>query len=1411
MIATLMERHLPLMPNLPVHPSGAAQRPHGRTRPPWGRWAGVLALLAVALSAPAASFFTDFNSGLPVGASVYGNSSIVASGGYTNSGYLQLTAAVTSQNGGFVITNDLDNGDPVYGFTAQFKAYMGGGNAADGISFNFAPDLPFSTITEDGAGTGLSVEFDTFSNSATDEVGIDVRANGGIVLTQPFSGLRPGVWVDVTIQLHPDATLDVYYDGFHAYTNVYTGLVLPFSAGHFGFGARTGGSDDNQWIDNLSLTTYTNQPAFVDYYYPYGRAVRADAPLEIVLTDYVTAVDTNTLVLKLNGTTVVPTVVTQAPPQTMIYYYPPPTALYAGGSSNTVTLTYADNANPTPGTTTFTYGFTAATYGTLTNPAAPALVSPNPGFNLRISQIDANLGPTLQRAESQLANLLIDPSTGLPFANQATVASFAEPAVINYSTQGGQGDFATEPANSIPGLPGALPDTTPTGDTNAAMEVVTYLYLPVGLHTLGVNSSDGFRLSLGASPDIFTPAAMAYDGVRAAADNTISFAVTNAGYYPFRLLYFVGGLELVNPTTDNPSLEFFSVDALGNKTLINDTTAPAYVAAYRPAVTLPYVRSVNPAPASTAVPHTSSLDATLVDGSLGVMTNTINLWLNGTAVSPTISSNAGLTTVHFQPASLALNSSNWVQLAFTDAGANRRTNVWSFVVENILQQLWTIPPAATSGDANWPKWVTTGSTERGLAYNPKTGHVLLVSRSAVTGGPGAKGGIAILDGTTGAFLGTMDVSLSTASGVGTYILNMIGVTEDGVIYVCNLTVSGGTALQVYRWSSETNAQQLVWNANPLGGRCGDDFRIQGSGAGTRILVSGNATTNALPLLTTADGTNFTSTLISVSGLGTLPTGGFFRLGLAFGCGDTFYGQTTGYPLKYCAFNEPPSTVGALLTSYGIVAYDSTLSLGPIGVDLMNQRLIGDETSGGTGTTHSMNLYDLSTFTTSGNNNPIDHKVFATSTGSFGTGSVDFTPDGTRVYTLDTANGIIAFSLSPKIGAPVICAQPRTNIVAGVGATGFLDVRAVGAPQKYQWRFSATSPTVPGTPVLNATNRTLDLYNVQLNQLGFYSVVITNASLLTSVTSAVAVLDTLMVVTNQPASQMVAVGASATFTVGVSNGAPPFTYQWQHNGANVGVSASSYTASNAQASDGGAYQVIITDSLGQSVSSAAASLIVGSAGTGDGLRGDYYNQLAFIGPPATPFTGPPAFSHVDPTVNFNWGTGSPDPTVNPDYFTARWSGKVQPFATQTHTLYIKSDDGSQLWVDGQLVVTNWATQGATERSGTIALNGGQLYDIVMEYYEQTGGAVAQLSWSSPYLVKQIIPQTQLYAAAASPATPTLSVRQTDGTHISLAWSGSYVLLSAPAVTGPWSPVSGATTPYVITTMGGSQMFFRLVSN
>ncbi len=76
-------------------------------------------------------------------------------------------------------------------------------------------------------------------------------------------------------------------------------------------------------------------------------------------------------------------------------------------------------------------------------------------------------------------------------------------------------------------------------------------------------------------------------------------------------------------------------------------------------------------------------------------------------------------------------------------------------------------------------YLTTDDKQRGLAYNPTTGHLLLVNRS---------GGLSvnILDGSTGDDLVALDLGTGVIAG-GTFDGDMIGVGTDGAIYMANLT------------------------------------------------------------------------------------------------------------------------------------------------------------------------------------------------------------------------------------------------------------------------------------------------------------------------------------------------------------------------------------------------------------------------------------------------------------------------------------------------------------------------------------------------------------------------------------------------------------------------------------------------
>jgi hypothetical protein len=160
-----------------------------------------------------------------------------------------------------------------------------------------------------------------------------------------------------------------------------------------------------------------------------------------------------------------------------------------------------------------------------------------------------------------------------------------------------------------------------------------------------------------------------------------------------------------------------------------------------------------------------------------------------------------------------------------------------------------------------------------------------------------------------------------------------------------------------------------------------------------------------------------------------------------------------------------------------------------------------------------------------------------------------------------------------------------------------------------------------------------------------------------------------------------------------------------------------------------------NSLAVTSASIGVSVNPPPVGTGTGLYGEYYDNMDF-----TVLT----LARTDPIVNFNWGSGSPDPSMGADQFSVRWTGQVQPRLTETYTFHTLSDDGVRLWVNNVLLINDWTDHGTTEDVGSMSLQAGTLYDIRMEYYENTGGAVAALSWSAPDLAVEIIPQTQLYS-------------------------------------------------------------------
>jgi hypothetical protein len=118
------------------------------------------------------------------------------------------------------------------------------------------------------------------------------------------------------------------------------------------------------------------------------------------------------------------------------------------------------------------------------------------------------------------------------------------------------------------------------------------------------------------------------------------------------------------------------------------------------------------------------------------------------------------------------------------------------------------------------------------------------------------------------------------------------------------------------------------------------------------------------------------------------------------------------------------------------------------------------------------------------------------------------------------------------------------------------------------------------------------------------------------------------------------------------------------------------------------------------------------------RGEYFNNKTL--------SGSPLLVRNDVDVNFRWGTGSPaSGTIPANGFSARWT-RTLDLAAGSYRFSVTADDGVRLWVNGHLLIDAWKDQAPATYGQNIYLPGGGV-PVKMEYYENTGGATAVLSW------------------------------------------------------------------------------------
>ena len=177
----------------------------------------------------------------------------------------------------------------------------------------------------------------------------------------------------------------------------------------------------------------------------------------------------------------------------------------------------------------------------------------------------------------------------------------------------------------------------------------------------------------------------------------------------------------------------------------------------------------------------------------------------------------------------------------------------------------------------------------------------------------------------------------------------------------------------------------------------------------------------------------------------------------------------------------------------------------------------------------------------------------------------------------------ALSLS---AAPTVNVGPAdVAVVVGEQATLSVDASGTGT-LNHQWRFN-------GVDIVGETQPSFALFNVGPENVGAYTVVVSNEAGSVISTAAQISVEVPFAIVEEPISQALASGSTALFSVRAS-GSGPFTYQWRVNDADLpGAIDPTLALPNVQSANEGSYSVLVTDSTAQQLVSQGAILSVSS--------------------------------------------------------------------------------------------------------------------------------------------------------------------------------------------------------------------------
>lgn len=136
--------------------------------------------------------------------------------------------------------------------------------------------------------------------------------------------------------------------------------------------------------------------------------------------------------------------------------------------------------------------------------------------------------------------------------------------------------------------------------------------------------------------------------------------------------------------------------------------------------------------------------------------------------------------------------------------------------------------------------------------------------------------------------------------------------------------------------------------------------------------------------------------------------------------------------------------------------------------------------------------------------------------------------------------------------------------------------------------------------------------------------------------------------------------------------------------------------------------------------ATAQLSIQDAATlAPGWNAQYYSNQNLSGSPTVT-------RNDGQDINFDWNVGAPAIGMPVDNFSVRWTRQID-FNEGVYQFFTTSDDGSRVYIDGQLILNFWVDQGGITHTANKQMTAGT-HTVVVEYYENAGGAMMQFGLS-----------------------------------------------------------------------------------